>query len=222
MWLFRQIKEKDPEYKRIHCMECFREQIGDYEAEQVRNAVRSGVLEGVRDGTDVPGGAGTGLSHLAAPATDGRGMIKAQRKQSKRDKANPAASIEWIDGHPNIVPAAAGPHPKGKGKGKDKVNGPKKDKEPAPPGTCVQFWDHGKCDRRDAGQDCKWEHIRSNHPSAPAYIKAGKAAPKGKAKAKAIAKSTKRERGRWSRTEAQELHLLQVPPKGSMQERERR
>ena len=59
MWLFRKIKETYPDYKRIHCMEWLREQIGDYEAEQVRISVRSGVLEGDRDGTDVPGGAGT-------------------------------------------------------------------------------------------------------------------------------------------------------------------
>ena len=58
---FRKIKEKDPDYKRIHCMEWLLEQIGDYEAEQVRISVRSGILEGVRDGTDVPGGAGSGL-----------------------------------------------------------------------------------------------------------------------------------------------------------------
>ena len=49
----------------------------------------------------------------------------------------------------------------------------------------------GNVTEKDAGQDCKWEHIRSNHPSAPAYIKAGEAAPTGKAKAKSKAKSTK-------------------------------
>ena len=32
MWQFRKVKVKDPEYKRIHCMEWLREQIGDYEA----------------------------------------------------------------------------------------------------------------------------------------------------------------------------------------------
>ena len=45
MWLFRKINETYPDYKRIHCMEWLREQIGDYEAEQVRLVVRSGVLE---------------------------------------------------------------------------------------------------------------------------------------------------------------------------------
>ena len=155
MWQFRKVKPKDPEYKRIHCMEWLREQIGDYEAEQVRISVRSGILEGVRAGTDVPGGEGTGLLHLAAPAREGRGRTQSQRKQSKRDKEKHAAALEWVGGHQKLVQAAPGPNPKGKGKGKGKVNGPKDGKEPAPTGTCYQYWEHGKCDRKDAGQDCK-------------------------------------------------------------------
>ena len=87
--------------------------------------------------------------------------------------------------------AAPGPNPNGKGKGKGKVNGPKDGKEPAPSGTCFQYWDHGRCDRKDAGQECKYNHIRPNHPSAPALIKAGKAAAKAKAKVKSKAKTTK-------------------------------
>ena len=168
-------------------MEWLREQIGEYEAEQVRMSVRSGILEGVHAGTDVLGGDGSGLLHLAAPAREGRGKTKSQRKQSKRDKEKHAAALEWIDCHPQLVPAAAGPNPKAKGKGKGKANGPKGEKGPAPTGTCFQFWEHGRCGRKDAGQERKWNHIRPNHPSAPALIKAGKAAAKAKAKAKAKA-----------------------------------
>ena len=74
----------------------------------------------VREGTDVPGGAGSGLAHIAAPATTKAKRLKAQRKQSARDKANNAAAIEWVDGVPRLAQAAAGPNqPRGKGKGKD-------------------------------------------------------------------------------------------------------
>ena len=151
---------------------------------------------GVRDGIDVPGGAGSGLSHIAAPGTAERKWTEAQRKQSARDKDNHASGM--LDALCWQEPAAPGLDPsKGKGKGKGKVKGPNKDKVPAPTGTCCQFWEHGKCDRLDASQPCKWEHVRANHPSAPAYIKAGKVAdkartgPKAKAKGKGKGKTAK-------------------------------
>ena len=46
MWVFRKTKPKDTEqYKRVHCLEWLREQIEDWEAGQIRLAVRTGALK---------------------------------------------------------------------------------------------------------------------------------------------------------------------------------
>ena len=94
MWLFKKTKSKDLEYARIHSLEWIREQIGDYEAEQVRVAVRTGTAEGVAKGADVPGGEGSGLAHIAAPAREGGKKIKAQKKQRANDKDLNIAGLE--------------------------------------------------------------------------------------------------------------------------------
>ena len=74
-------------------MEWLREQITEWEAEQIRVSVRTGTAKAVADGTDVPGGGGTGFAHLAAPATAGDKMTKAQRKQSAKDRAAREAEL---------------------------------------------------------------------------------------------------------------------------------
>jgi len=192
MHTYRRTKEKDAEYKRIHTIEWLREQINDWEAEQIRLSVREGIQKGIRDGTDTPGGAGSGLPHVAAPGI--HKWTKAQRKQSALDKNKHALGI--LDAQSWRDPAAPGTTPRGgKGKGKGKDDRVPKDKMSAPTGTCFQWWEHGTCDRGGPGQ-CKWEHVRPNSPSAPAFIRAGKiadkakanASPKAKAKAKAKAK----------------------------------
>lgn len=130
MWLFKNTKQKDPEYKRIHTLDWLREQIGDYEAEQIRIAVRAGTAEGVAKGTDVPGGDGSGLAHIAAPAPEGRQMTKAQKKQSAKDKALNIAGLEaQAAGAPS-----GGRTPRAKANAKAKGSG--KAKTPAPHGTC--------------------------------------------------------------------------------------
>ena len=180
MWVFRKTKEKDAEmYKRVHCIEWLREQIEDWENEQIRRAVRTGALEGIQDGTDVPGGDGSGFLHIAAPARAGGKKTKAQKKQSAQDKAKHAADAEAL--------VAAGPKGRGKGKGKGKAEGPVDGKAPPPKGVCFEFWTHGKCARRESETGCIFDHVRATHPSAPAYIKADAAArakPRPKAKAK--------------------------------------
>ena len=82
---FKTTKSKDPSYERIHTIDWLREKIIDHEAELVRIAVREGAAEGVAKGTDVPGGEGSGLKHIAAPAPKGGKMTKAQKKQSDKD-----------------------------------------------------------------------------------------------------------------------------------------
>ena len=128
--MFQKTKEKDPEYERIHTLDWLREQITDWEAEQIRLAVRAGTSEGVINGTDVPGGDGSGLAHIAAPARGEPNMTKAQEKQSANDKALNGAGLDA---------QAAGAPPGGRApraKAKAKANGAGNAKTPAPHGVC--------------------------------------------------------------------------------------
>ena len=130
MHLFKTTKPQDPTYERIHSLECLREQITDHEAEQVRIAVRSGPAEGIAKGTDVPGGEGSGLRHIAAPSPEGRKMIKAQRKQSAKDKALNAAGLE--------AQAAGVRTPRVKAEAKAQGSGGAKSSPPH--GTCFEYF----------------------------------------------------------------------------------
>ena len=177
MWRFKNVKEKEPEYKRIHCFEWLREQISDWEAEQIRLAVRAGTVKGVTEGTDVPGGDGTGFGHIAAPAREGGRKTKSQKRQSAGDKAMHAAGLEAQAAA--AQPGGRAPRPKAKAgaKGTDKA------KVPAPHGVCFEYWDHGKCKTTDSGAACKWDHVRSNHPDAAGFIARAKAAARDKGQA---------------------------------------
>ena len=96
-------------------MDWLREQITDWEAEQIRVSVRTGTAKAVADGTDVPGGGGSGFTHIAAPASAGGKMTKAQRKQSAKDKAAHEAGLEGqAAGAP---PGGRAPKAKAKSKG---------------------------------------------------------------------------------------------------------
>ncbi len=99
MWILKTTKPKSLDYKRMHCIEWLREQIEDWEAEQIRLAVRSGALNGINNGTCVPGGDGTWLAHIAAPAAinsqKGRNT-KAQKKQSAEGEAKHHANVDVL------------------------------------------------------------------------------------------------------------------------------
>ena len=124
MWVFRKAKANDAEhYKRVHCIAWLREQIEDWEAEEIRNAVRTGALKGILDGTDVPGGDGSGLSHIAAPARAGGELTKAQKNQSAKDKAKHLAHVEALVAAGYDRNALSNGSPS-KGKGKGKAAGP--------------------------------------------------------------------------------------------------
>ncbi len=78
--------------------------------------VRTGTIKGVVDATDVPGGDGSGLAHLAAPARAGGKMTKAQRKQGAQDKAADTAKLEAQA----AGDTGGGREPRAKGKAKGK------------------------------------------------------------------------------------------------------
>ena len=142
MWKFRKTKEKDPEYERIHTMEWLREQITDWEAEQIRLAVRAGTADGVIKGTDVPGGEGSGVPHIAAPARGGPKLTKAQRQQSAKDKALNGAGHEAPAA--GFLPERRAPRAKAKATAKGTGNA----KTAAPQRVCLEYWDQGEmCDR---------------------------------------------------------------------------
>lgn len=145
MWVFRKTKLKDSEYSRVHCIEWLREQVEDWEAEQVRLAVRSGALNGIHEDTDVPGGECSGFSHIAAPATIGVRRIKAQQKQSTQEKAKHLANVAALEA------AWAQPgDPPSKARANNKARGPKLGKTPPPQGVCFDFWNHGKCEKKES------------------------------------------------------------------------
>ena len=172
MHLFKTTKSKDPNYERIRTLDWLRAQTNDHEAEMVRIAVREGAAEGVAKGTNVPGGEGSGLKHLAAPATVGEQMSKDQKKQSAGDKALHKAGLE--------AQAAGVRSPQGKAKSKAKSSN--RTKPPAPHGTCFEYWEHGKCSVRSSGATCKWEHVKANSPEAKAYMAKAKIAAAEKEK----------------------------------------
>ena len=146
----------------------------DWEQERIRVAVRDGAMKGVADGTDAPGGDGPGLAHLAAiPAKAGK-RIKAQEKQSAQDKAQHQAITDSAAAVQSNRPA----RPK---------KGPKAASKSPPHGVCHDWWNTGKCARRQTDAGCKWDHIRDGDKAAAGYI--AKAAEKAKAKAKAKTKA---------------------------------
>ena len=97
----------------MHCIECLREQIIDWEQERIRVAVRDGAIKGVADGTDAPGGDGPGLAHRAAiPAKAGK-RTKAQKKQSAQDKAKHQAIMDAAAAVQSNWPARPKKRPEG-------------------------------------------------------------------------------------------------------------
>lgn len=113
---------------------------------------------------------------IAAPARDGTIMNKSRRKQSAKDAAAHAAGLEAQAASVTAGGRASRAKPQAKAEDSDKT------KESAPHGVCFEWWDHGKCAQKESGVECKWPHVRSNHPDAAICIANATAAAKAKQK----------------------------------------